>query len=590
MRSLRHPPLLLLASGATLGSTTSPPPPPPAITLPYQGAYPSAYAHGGKFPRGFVWGTGTAAYQIEGAWDEDGRGRSIWDTFSGAGGATPNPGHEVVGDTGDTACDHYHRYAEDVELMVELGLTNYRFSLAWPRLLPNGTLSGGVNQRGVDFYNRLIDALLAHGIQPYVTLYHWDLPEALQTAQLPGWLDPRLPAIFEEYATLCFRLFGDRVKFWTTFNEAWTFLVLGYGSGSKAPGRPYTDIGSYPYRTGHHVLLAHARAVAAFRSDATLRRGGKIGITNNCDWNEPATASAADIAAAERANEWWLAWFADPIWLGDYPPSMRAKLGDRLPQFTAEEKALLKGSADFFGLNHYGSQFVTDSPTPAGYGNTTAFAYWADYEASAQHTAEMPKAASAWLFSVPWGLRKLLRWVDRRYGRPPIYITENGWSTPGGEGWEAGVVDPGRVLYYANYTSEVQRAINEDGVDVRGYFAWSLLDNFEWERGYSERFGLVYTDFHTQARHPKASARWYSATIKANAVVDPMPFVAPPQGSCGGVTLLTVLVSIAIALVSVVATLLVLRAQPEACGFSPSQLGKRSPENMEMLESDAAQD
>ena len=196
-----------------------------SIATPYRGAYPATYAPGGKFPKDFVWGTGTAAYQIEGAWNEGGRGRSIWDTFSGAGGAPANQGHEVIGDTGDSACDHYHKYREDVKLMVELGLKNYRFSIAWPRLLPKGTKAGGINQQGVDFYNALIDELLAHGIEPYVTLYHWDLPEALQTAEMPGWLDKRLVPLFEDYATLCFELFGDRVKYWTTFNEAWTFLV-----------------------------------------------------------------------------------------------------------------------------------------------------------------------------------------------------------------------------------------------------------------------------------------------------------------------------------------------------------------------------
>ena len=423
-----------------------------------------------------------------------------------------------------------------VALMAKLGLKNYRFSIAWPRLLPNGTLSGGINQKGVAFYHQLIDELRAHGIEPFVTLFHWDLPDALQTPTLRGWLDRAIVPLFRAFAELCFREYAGKVKYWTTFNEAWTFTVLGYGTGSKAPGEPYTDIGRYPYLAGHNVLLAHAEAVEAFRANEDVARlGGRIGITNNCDWNEPASSAPEDISAAERANEFWLAWFADPIWLGHYPASMVRKLGSRLPTFTAAESAKLKGSADFFGLNHYGSQFASASPTPDDYdqpGGTSPM-YWADYEARQFHTESMPRAASVWLYSVPWGLRKLLNWVDRRYspalggGRLPIYVTENGWSTPGDEPWREGVVDDGRVLYYANYTGEVQRAINEDGVNVKGYFAWSLMDNFEWERGFSERFGLVYTDFETQERHIKMSARWYQATMADNAVADPCPYLNP---------------------------------------------------------------
>lgn len=426
----------------------------PSFPMPYAGIYPREYVHDLAFPEGFVWGTGTASYQIEGGWNDGGRGRSIWDTFSGAGGGTPNPGHEVLGDVGDVACDHYHKWKEDVALMRSLGLKSYRFSIAWPRLLPNGTLAGGVSQAGVTFYNGLIDELLASGITPYVTLYHWDLPETLQTASLQGWLDRRLVKLFAEYAGLCFTLFGDRVKYWTTFNEAWTFTVLGYGSGSKAPGRPYANIATHPYLAGHTVLLAHAAAVGAYRAHAN-GAGGKIGITNNCDWNEPASDRPEDVAAAERANEWWLAWFADPIWLGDYPASMRAKLGDRLPRFTDAEKESLRGSADFFGLNHYGSKFAAHQPTPPGYGTSAdaPYSYWSDYEASDFHTPDaagrqshapdMPRGASVWLYSVPWGLRKLLNWVHRRYGPAVhVYVTENGWSTPGDDGVEAGVDDP----------------------------------------------------------------------------------------------------------------------------------------------------
>jgi len=502
----------------------------PTIGLPYRGVYPRSYSYDTAmaFPEGFAWGLGTAAYQVEGGWKEGGRGPSIWDTYSGADGSNPNTLMEAAGDTGAVACDHYHQWRQDVALMADLGLRHYRFSISWSRILPNGTLSGGVNEEGVAFYSALIDALLVHNITPFVTLYHWDLPQALQTASLPGWLDRALVPLFVDFADLCFSRFADRVKHWTTFNEPWTFVVLGYGSGSKAPGYPYTDIARGPYLAGHHVLLAHARAVGAFR---TARHSGQIGITNNLDWREPLSSAAADIAAAERALLWWLGWFADPIWRGDYPPEMRAKLGSRLPLFNAEERAALLGSSDFFGLNHYGSAFCTNSPTAADYdlAGGTPPSYWSDAEAAVIHTPEMPQASSVWLYSVPWGLRKALSWIARRYGSPPIYITENGWSTPGDEPAALGVVDPGRVLFLANYTSEVHRAIYEDGVDVRGYFAWSLMDNFEWEMGYSERFGLVYVEYETLRRFPKASARWYSELMRTNALVDPSPYLPKPS-------------------------------------------------------------
>ena len=441
------------------------------ITTPYTGKYPSAYVSGLTFPDGFVWGLGTAAYQIEGGWNEGGRGLSIWDVFSGSGDFRPNPGHEEKDDTGEVACDHYHRVKQDVELAASLGLKNYRFSIAWPRLLPNGTLAGGINAEGVQFYHGLIDELIAKGITPYVTLYHWDLPQALQTPSLRGWLDRAIVPLFRDFAKLCFREYGGKVKYWTTFNEAWTFTVLGYGSGSKAPGRPYTDIAHYPYLAGHHVLLAHAEAYAAFKADPTLTaKGAKIGITNNCDFTEPASDSPADIAAAERVNEWWLAWFTDPIWRGHYPESMVRKLGSRLPSFTPEEALKLKGSSDFFGLNHYGSRFARAQPSAPNYEGSHEMMYWKDFEASTFVSDDFPKAASVWLFSVPWGLRKLLNWIDKRYAdtKPPIYVTENGWSTPGSESAAQGIVDDGRVLFYHNYTGEMQRAIYEDGVDVRG--------------------------------------------------------------------------------------------------------------------------
>lgn len=343
--------------------------------LPYLGAYPSSYVYEGVFPPGFAWGLGTAAYQIEGGWNEDGRGPSIWDSYSGAGGTDPDPQMAARGPivgagahdhSGAVACDHYHRFRADVQLMKSLGIKHYRFSVAWPRLLPNGTLEGGINEAGLHFYDELIDALLAADIQPFLTLYHWDLPSALQTDTLPGWLDRSIVRRFEDFATVCFHRWGRKVSRWATFNEPWTFVVLGYGTGSKAPGGRWAEMSANPYTAGHNVLLAHAAAVRAFRQYTAASfpphegaRGGvddpwgavrpQIGITNNMDWREPLTSTEADVAAAERAREWWLGWFCDPIWHGDYPRSMREALGDRLPVFTDEEKVALVGSADFLG-------------------------------------------------------------------------------------------------------------------------------------------------------------------------------------------------------------------------------------------------
>jgi beta-glucosidase/6-phospho-beta-glucosidase/beta-galactosidase len=547
----------------------------PPFPAPYAGPgpYPTAYNYSGAFPDGFLWGLGTAAYQIEGAYNEGGRGASIWDTFTGANtvgmvgsncSAAPCPingGQFAKGATGNVANDHYHRFAEDVQMMRGMGLKHYRFSIAWPRLLPNGTLAGGINHDGVAFYNELIDALIANGITPAVTLYHWDLPQALLVDGDPerqGWFsvdaatgapngDTTIGWHFADYAELCFRTFGDRVKMWLTFNEAWTFTWLGSGAG-KAPGLasyPMGDDARWPLVAGHNVLLAHGLAVQRYRALFQPAQGGQIGITNNCDWREPLDGDPLNVGAAARAVEFWLGWMADPIYggRGDYPDSMRRVLGDRLPSFSAAQRAMLKGSADFFGLNHYGTGWVANNAADPGFGQAYGDVTEAGFE----------RAQSVWLYSAGWGLRKLLNWVARRYRNPPTYVTESGWSLAAASA-TAGVADGGRLLYYANYTSEMQRAIALDGVDVRGYFAWSLMDNFEWERGYLERFGVVFNDFGMghdpnapadqdhqpttdQKRTPKDSLNWMKAVWAANAIVDPTPFL--PNATAAAATTTT---------------------------------------------------
>ncbi|CAJ1385511.1 unnamed protein product [Effrenium voratum] len=478
--------------------------------MPYPwGTWPVTYKYEGSFPDGFVWGVGTAAYQVEGGYKDGGRGASVWDTFTGAntvgmpGGncsycckAPPcsiNPGVQDKGSTGNVATDSYHMFPTDIALMKAMGLKHYRFSISWPRMFPHGEATGDPDKRGVEWYSNFIDALLKAKITPYVTLYHWDLPQALLSPPekggwwardaegkpvnevLPNWL---------HYVDTCFRLFGDRVKFWVTFNEAWTFTKLASGAG-KAPGiQPYMNPMLDPYIAGHNVLRAHAAAVDLYRRKYQAQQKGQIGITNNFDWREPKTNTEADIAAAERAIVFNLGWYSEPIFGdGDYPAEMRAAFKDTLPSFTEEEKRMLKGSADFFGLNHYGTGWFSASKDP-GWDNS----YGTVNESGFVH------GQSKWLYGAGWGLRKLLNWVKRRYNSPTIYVTEGGWSmaaiTP-----EQGANDTGRVYYYANYTSEVQRAIQEDGVDVRGYFAWSLMDNYEWEMGYKERFGITFVDY-----------------------------------------------------------------------------------------------
>jgi beta-glucosidase len=444
------------------------------------------------------------------------------------------------GATGNVACDHYHVWEQDVALMQELGLKHYRFSISWPRVVPTGKIADGVNEAGLAFYDGLIDALIAAGITPYVTLYHWDLPQGLLNVDesLYGWYGTnekghpsgQMTEHFVDYADLCFSRFGDRVKTWITFNEAWTFLKLG--GSIHAPGMlEFSDSLLHPFIGGHNVLLAHASATKLYRKQYQASQGGKIGMTNNCDFREPGSNEQGDIAASQRLLLWMLGWLSDPIWLGDYPAPMRVLLGDKLPVFTPEERALVVNSSDFFGLNHYGT----------GWGHRQEGAGW-DNSFAFDTNEGLPRAQSTWLFSAAWGFRKLLNWVDKRYGSPDIYVTEGGWSLEA-EDARSGKRDLERTMYFANYTSEMLKAIQEDGVQVKGYFAWSLMDNFEWGMGYKERFGVVFNDFKfgldlntatnhdeqptagSQIRTPKDTSCWFKQGLwKSNSLIDPVAF------------------------------------------------------------------
>jgi beta-glucosidase len=439
------------------------------------------------FPRDFIWGTATSSYQIEGGWLEGGKGLSIWDAF------VHTPGKIHGGATGDVTCDHYHRFRDDVKLMADIGLKAYRFSISWPRIQPAGT--GKPNQQGIRFYSELIDTLLDHGIAPWATLYHWDLPLVLHL-EGDGWLDPAIAKHFEAYADICFEYFGDRVKNWITLNEPWVVAMLGYGQGAFAPGRVSTV---WPYLAAHNLLRAHAHAVDVYRRRYQPSQGGRIGISNNCDWREPLTDTV------------------DPIYRGDYPEVMRRQVGVRLPRFEAEDHYLIQDSSDFFGLNHYTTNYAA-RPKP---GETTAQDVFSnggiaeDQDVVLSGDPEWPQTTMGWNI-VPWGCRKLLHWIDDRYNQPEIIITENGASF---EDKLVGqrVNDSYRIDFLRGYLTACHEAIDA-GVNLTGYFLWTLMDTFEWALGYSRKFGIHHVDFETLQRVPKDSALWYRDVIRLNGI------------------------------------------------------------------------
>nr|WP_259406475.1 GH1 family beta-glucosidase [Microbispora sp. H10885] len=420
----------------------------------------------------FLWGTATASYQIEGAVAEDGRGPSVWDTFS----HTP---HKVRdGHTGDVACDHYHRYAEDVALMAGLGVDAYRFSIAWPRVLPTGR--GRVNQAGLDFYDRLVDALHEKGITPVPTLFHWDLPQALEDEG--GWLDRDTSRYFADYAAVVADRLADRVSMWITLNEPFVHMVYGYALGMHAPGRTLM-LGALP--TAHHQLLGHGLATQALRAAGARH----VLITNNCTPVWPASGSEQDLAAAEAYDVLHNRLFNDPVLTGAYPDL--SAYGVELPVKTGDLETIAQ-PLDGLGVNYY---MPTRISGPGG--GDLPF----EFEPISGH----PVTAFGWPV-VPGGLRQLLGSLTARYGDalPPVYVTENGCSYDG-------LDDQERIAYLDGHI----RAMREADADVRGYFVWSLLDNFEWAEGYHQRFGLVHVDFETLRRTPKASYHWFADFLKA---------------------------------------------------------------------------
>jgi beta-glucosidase len=439
-----------------------------------------------QFPDGFVWGAATAAYQIEGSPLADGAGQSIWHRFS------HTPGRVANNDTGDIACDHYRRWESDLDLMAELGLKAYRFSISWSRLYPEGT--GRFNAAGAAFYDRLVDGLLTRGIEPYVTLYHWDLPAALDDRG--GWLNPDSAAWFADYARGAYRLLDGRVKHWVTLNEPWVIADGGYLHGVLAPG--HKSAWESP-RVSHNLLRAHGEAVRAYRADGRHR----IGLVLNLEPKVAASDAPADVAAARRGDAYMNRQYLDPVFKASHPPELAEIYGEGWQQPPAGDYALTGEKIDFLGINYYSRGLTVDDPSA-----------WP----VRIRTVKNPGATYTdvgWEV-VPSAFTELLVRIAREYGNPEVYITENGsafYDPPTAR--DGRVDDPLRTQYLQDHLAAVHAAIAQ-GANVRGYFVWSLLDNLEWALGYSKRFGIVHVDYQTQVRTPKTSAHYYRDVIRRN--------------------------------------------------------------------------
>jgi beta-glucosidase len=448
-----------------------------------------------SFPSGFIWGAATSAYQIEGATNEDGRGESIWDRFARSDSRIED------GSTGDVACDHYHRWEEDVALMKHLQLRAYRFSIAWPRIFASGRRP--LNQRGLDFYDRLVDALLAKGIVPFATLYHWDLPQKLQDEG--GWANRATAEAFVDYADVVTRRLGDRVKAWITHNEPWCASLLGYQVGRHAPG--LRDWGA-ALAGSHHLLLSHGWSVPIVRRNSP---GAEVGITLNLSPVVPASESKADADACRHQDGYMNRWFLDPLYRSEYPRDMCADY-TALGHFGSDpfirygDLEAISARTDFLGVNYYNRTVARSDRIPESENRPRTV-----FLAPESEWTDM-----GWEV-YPQGLFDLLLRVHRDYAPPKIYVTENGASYGQGPDALGRVPDAKRVRFVRDHLLQARRSIDA-GVPLAGYFVWSLLDNFEWERGYTQRFGITWVDYPTQKRIPKDCALWYSGVIVENAV------------------------------------------------------------------------
>lgn len=474
------------------------------------------------FPADFAWGASTAAYQIEGAWNVSGKGPSWWDWWNAVGNLPLN-------ETGKVADEFYYRFHEDVALMKKVGLKNFRMSISWPRVLPNGTVDSP-NPDGIAFYNQVFQALLDAGIQPWVTLIHNDLPQALSFPNATGgFLNPEFPDIFNAYADFCFKTFGDKVKHWITFNEPAIVAWNGYGAAYQPPFRcsPWYSAqcatlggggnsSTEPYIVGHHVILAHSKAFRTYQANYKATQGGEIGMTLNTNdalpWN---ISDPNDITAVETYLQFTFGWYFGPLHNGDYPEIMREYItGGRLPNFTDSDSQLIKGAYDFIGINHYTTVYVHyNGSVGSDYSNDSRVVT----NTSDIHGNPIgPVGESDWLFVYPPGMRGILNWISKNYDYPPIVILENGLDVKGESELPViqALADYKRISYLDGYIDNLVTAVEMDGANVKGYFVWAWMDNFEWG-SYIPRFGLVYVDYNNNlTRTPKASAYWYIQKTK----------------------------------------------------------------------------
>jgi len=463
------------------------------------------------FPPGFLIGCASASYQVEGGWNEKDKGVNIWDHMTHT-----RPDKVRNKDNGDVACDSYHKYKEDVQLIKYIGFNHYRFSISWSRVLPTG-YDNVVSKTGLAYYHRLIDELTNNGIIPMVTLYHWDLPQPLQ--ELGGWANPLMANYFRDYARVMFKEFGTKVKWWITINEP-AEIIRGYGESAYAPGLEQHGVADY--LVGHTLLRAHAKAFHLYDSTFRPTQQGQVGITLNALFVKALTDNTEDELAATRKMEFDSGIFAHPVFSkeGDYPEVVRERVdynskregrsSSRLPSFTKDEILEIRGSSDFFGLNHYTSRYATsglEGPDPS---------LESDAGALSSCDPSWKTGKSPWLKVVPWGFRGILNRIRTEYNNPPIFITENGYSS------DNSLQDVDRIEYYHDYLEEMLKALHEDGCNLIGYTAWSILDNFEWLAGYSERFGLVYVDFDNpdRPRKKKQSAEYFKKLVKTRKIPD----------------------------------------------------------------------
>ncbi|KAF5814887.1 putative beta-glucosidase [Helianthus annuus] len=469
------------------------------------------------FPDEFLFGVGTSAYQIEGAYLEDGKSLNNWDVFSLSPGTIRN------GDNGFIADDHYHQYLKDIELIQSLGVDTYRFSISWSRILPRGRF-GDVNPDGIMFYNKILDELVSRGIKPFVTIYHFDFPQELQD-RYGSWLSPLMQEDYVHYADTCFKNFGDRVKYWTTMNEPNLFTQMAYQNGRYPPARCSQPFGDCPAGNSdtepivvmHNMLLAHGKAVNLYRRDYQHEQGGSVGIVLDCLMYEPLTDNELDQEAARRGLAFSIGWALDPLTFGDYPSEMRQYIGNQLPQFTSAERKFMRNSIDFIGVNHYSTTYAKDclysdcsisaNRATKGFLDTTS-------ERDGVQIGELTGISS--LRVVPRGIGEVVEYLKERYDNKPMFITENGYSEPQTEGQDQDAIqDFKRIEFHQMYLSSLAQAIR-DGANVKGYFVWTLMDDFEWIIGYRIKFGLYYIDRQTLARVPKMSAKWYQDFLKNN--------------------------------------------------------------------------